>query len=405
MDAVREIEAIAAVPVILDVVCRTTGMGFAAIARVTADRWIACRVLDTIDFGLAPGEELKIETTLCHEVRQSRDVIVIDHVAEDSVYCRHPIPATYGFQSYVSVPIILPDGTFFGTLCAIDPRPARLNRPEVLGMFKLFAELIAYHLDAGRKLADSEARLLGEREVARQRDEFIAVLGHDLRNPLASLGAGARMLSKRPLEKEAADIVRLMQNSIDRMDELIRNVLDSARGRLGGGLPLERETKPIEPAITQVLNEARSASPDRVFKARLQLALPVDCDHGKIARLLANLLDNALVHGAPEAPIGVAASTSADAFELAVTNAGDPIPLAVREQLFRPFYRRLAHPSQRGLGLGLHIASEIAKAHGGTLSVTSSPKQTRFTLRMPRQAAQDRPGGLPDSSSLPVSVE
>ena len=136
IDAVARIKA---VPTILEVVCETTGMGFVAVARVTEDRWIACGVRDGIAFGLQPGGELKIETTICHEIRQSHEAVVIENVAEDATYAGHPTSAMYGFQSYISMPIILPDGRFFGTLCAIDPRPARVNTPATIGMFKLFA--------------------------------------------------------------------------------------------------------------------------------------------------------------------------------------------------------------------------------------------------------------------------
>ncbi len=132
IDLVGSIEA---VPTILDVVCRISGMGFAAVARVTEDRWVACRVKDGIAFGLEPGGELEVASTICHEIRQSRAPVVIEHVAEDAAYCDHPTPARYGFQSYVSMPIVLPDGTFFGTLCAIDPKPAHLDRPEVVDTF------------------------------------------------------------------------------------------------------------------------------------------------------------------------------------------------------------------------------------------------------------------------------
>jgi len=129
---VETVGRIETVPTILEVVCRTTGMGFAAVARVTEDRWGACSVLDEIDFGLKPGGELKVETTICQEIRQSRTPVVIDNVAEDDLWCTHATPAMYGFRSYISVPIILGDGSFFGTLCAIDPRPARLNTPETI---------------------------------------------------------------------------------------------------------------------------------------------------------------------------------------------------------------------------------------------------------------------------------
>lgn len=139
---VDRVSRIKSVPTILEVVCRTTGMGFAAVARVTKDRWIACSVLDEIDFGLKPGGELRVETTICHEIRQSREPVIINNVAEDEVWRHHATPALYGFQSYISVPIILADDTLFGTLCAIDPRPARLKAPETIGMFRLFADLI-----------------------------------------------------------------------------------------------------------------------------------------------------------------------------------------------------------------------------------------------------------------------
>ena len=137
---VDAIQSIAAVPTILDVICQTTGMRFAAVARVTESHWVACSVFDRIDFGLRPGDELKLDTTICNEIRQSRRSVIIDHVTEDRAFCNHPTPAMYGFQSYISVPIILADGTFFGTLCAIDPNPAQLNTPAIVGMFNLFAD-------------------------------------------------------------------------------------------------------------------------------------------------------------------------------------------------------------------------------------------------------------------------
>ncbi|AWN40747.1 ATP-binding protein [Methylobacterium durans] len=149
------IENIEVVPTILETVCRATGVGFAAVARVTDDRWVACQVRDGIAFGLPPGGELEVATTICREVRRDGVAVVIDHVAEDEVYCGHPTPARYGFQSYISMPIVLPDGTFWGTLCAIDPQPARLNTPGTIGMFKAFADLIAFHLDAQQRVSVS----------------------------------------------------------------------------------------------------------------------------------------------------------------------------------------------------------------------------------------------------------
>jgi hypothetical protein len=155
------IQTISAVPTILEVVCNTTGTGFAAIARVTPEQWVCLASRDEIGFGLSL--ELEVDTTLCHEVRQARDVVAIDHVAEDAAYRLHRTPALYGFQSYISMPIFMRDGQFYGTLCAIDPKPARLNNPTVIGMFRMFADLIAFHLEAGTRLAHAEASLADAR--------------------------------------------------------------------------------------------------------------------------------------------------------------------------------------------------------------------------------------------------
>lgn len=359
-------------------------MGFAAVARVTTERWIACSTRDTIHFGLKPGGDLNVETTICHEIRQHREAVVIDDIEIDSRYCAHPTPRMYGFRSYISVPIVLPDGSFFGTLCAIDPEPRALKAQGVLGMFKLFAELIAFHLDAHGKLAASEARLSHEIEVADLREQFIAVLGHDLRNPLASIDSGARLLLRQKLDDKAVAIVHLMQNSTLRMSGLISDVLDFARGRLGGGFNLSRNPEQsLQEILQQVIDELRANQPARVIETTFSLHEVIDCDRGRIAQLLSNLLGNALTHGLADSPVRVCATTENGWFELSVINIGEPIPPEAIGRLFQPYFRAAVRPSQQGLGLGLYIAAEIARAHGGTLDVTSTDAQTCFTFRMP----------------------
>ena len=309
-------------------------------------------------------------------------MIAIDHVADDELFCGHPTPAMYGFQSYISMPIFLKDGSFFGTLCAIDPKPANLKNPGVVGMFRLFAELIASQLDAGRRLANAQADLLNAQTAAELRDQFIAVLGHDLRNPLASIAAGTRLLQKTPLNEKATSIIVMMYQSVMRMSGLIDNVLDFARGRLGGGLTLTPSQEPLEPALRQVIEELRLIHPDRAIEAEFNVTRPVRADRPRIAQLLSNLLGNALMYGDADKPVQVSVKTE-EQFELAVSNAGSPIPEAAMARLFQPFSRGEVRPSQQGLGLGLYIASEIARAHGGTIDVTSTPEQTCFTFRMP----------------------
>jgi GAF domain-containing protein len=265
------VSGIQAVPTMLDVVCRTTGMGFAAVARVTEDRWVACAVRDEIAFGLQPGGELDVQTTICNEIRGSRELVVIENVDEDAVYCKHHTPARYGLQSYISVPIMLPDGSFFGTLCAIDPKPRRIKNPETLGTFTLFAQLLAFHIDAHERVAESAAVLMSERHSSELREQFVAVLGHDLRNPLASIAAGANLLEKETLSERGRNVVARIQRSVDRMAGLIDDVLDFARGRLGGGIPVERVADvPLGPLLQQVVGELQVSRPERVIEIEVQ---------------------------------------------------------------------------------------------------------------------------------------
>ena len=205
------------------------------------------------------------------------------------------------------------------------------------------------------------------------------MLGHDLRNPLASIAAGAKLLTRG--NRDAAPILALMQQSVARMSALIDNVLDFARGRLGGGIALNRATQSLEPVLNQVIAELRAGFPESQIETDFDLTQQVDCDSGRIAQLFSNLLGNALTHGTPGAPVRVRADAHKDEFELSVANAGEPIPPEAINRLFQPFYR-VAQDSGQGLGLGLYIASEIARAHGGRLDVASSPLETRFTFRM-----------------------
>jgi signal transduction histidine kinase len=196
------------------------------------------------------------------------------------------------------MPIILPDGSFFGTLCAIDPKPRALR--------KLFAELLAFHLDAADRVELSESQLALEKKTAEVREQFIAVLGHDLRNPLASIAGGLRLLRKK-VDPEGENWISLMQGRVNRMSGLIDNVMDFARTRLGGGMQLRLKEDPLGPLIEQIVAELRNAHPDRVIETDVGVPGKVKMDAVRMGQLLSNLLGNALSYGAPGEPISVIA--------------------------------------------------------------------------------------------------
>lgn len=231
----------------------------------------------------------------------------------------------------------------------------------------------------------AEAESNANREAVLLRDQFIAVLGHDLRNPLAATAAGISLLARRgQLDERARSILEEMRGSIGRASALVDDLLDLARGSLGGGVPIERKAdQPLTPILEQVVAEARRIAPEQRIDAHIDIQEPVNCDRGRIGQLAANLLANAITHGRRDRPIALDASTQGALFVLSVTNAGEPIPGEVLERLFQPFFRGANRPSQNGLGLGLFIASEVAKAHEGKLDVRSDSEETVFTFTMP----------------------
>jgi signal transduction histidine kinase len=384
-DVDKDMEAVAnisAVPTILDVAVRMTGMRFAAIARVTDTRWITCSSLDHVGFGLKPGDELSLESTLCNEIRNHRRAIAFDDAAEDPQYCDHHTPRIYGLRSYISMPIILANGSFWGTLCAIDSRPAKVNNPQILGSFKLFAELIAHHLDAGERLQATQALLERERELSELREQFIAVLGHDLRNPLAALDAGTTRLQRDGWNERSPLVLQLMKSSISRMGGLVDNVLDLARARLGGGIGLAVSLCDLRPTLVHVVDELRVTNPEREIVAQFDLPKRVAVDRLRIAQMLSNLLSNAVSHGDAAMPVTLSARSLEGLLTITVTNGGEAIEPELLDKLFLPFKRGDNRSGVRGLGLGLYIASQIAQAHGGRIDVRSEPDKTCFTFTM-----------------------
>jgi signal transduction histidine kinase len=381
---VAAVQRIPIIPTLLEVVCRTTGMGFAAVARVTNELWVACAVRDEIMFGLQPGGELELESTICHEVRQSGKEIIIDHVDADPEFCKHHTPKQYGFQSYISLPIFLKNGDFFGTLCALDPRPAKLNNPATVGLFKLFAELISFHLYSMEELRSSQLSLSNERKVAELREHFIAILGHDLRNPLSAVSNCAQLLLRMPLDEDSKELVGVIKNSSRRMSSLIENTLDFAQGRLGAGITVERT--PVDSLATlfyQLIAEQQVQAPGRNIVTEFDIAEQVTCDSTRIGQLFSNLLANALKYGNPETPVRIRAKSGEGLFVLSVANCCKPISPVILDRIFQPFSRGDIRPGQQGLGLGLYIAAEIARAHRGQMEVSSTEEETRFTFRMP----------------------
>ena len=379
------VHSIDAVPTILKLVKHLTGMRFAAVARVTDTHWVACAVDDSIDFGLQPGSELTLESTICHEIRQHRRPVIFGRASLHPVFSQHHTPRIYGLESYVSIPIITGDGQFFGTLCAIDSVPADLESPELKQTLTLFAQLIAMSLDSQRDLIATKTALDVANEHGRLRDQFVAVLGHDLRTPLSAIRMSADLLESRATEKPSAKLITAIRDSANRMGLLIENVLDFARGRMGGGIPVKRQrVDDLADVLKRAIREVEVSHPDAILVDSLAVPAGIYCDALRLSQLLSNLVGNAVTHGDKTAPVHVNSWSQDGEIFISVLNQGAPIANQLLPFLFEPFTRSEAGLHGEGLGLGLYIASQIAKAHGGTLTVTSTLEAgTTFTTRFP----------------------
>ena len=230
LNDIAEIGRIEAVPRILETVAHITGSRFTAIARVTETTWTACATLDTLGFGLVPGGQLVLETTLCDEIRQSSTSVVFARASAHPLYSEHHTPRIYGLESYASVPIHRPDGSFFGTLCAIDSSPGIFDEAHVQRSMELLADLVGNYLDKEDQLLEAETALSTAQRVSDLRDQFIAVLGHDLRSPLQAISVAADSLELEATSERQQRMLAHIAAGVTRMDGLIGDVLDFARG-------------------------------------------------------------------------------------------------------------------------------------------------------------------------------
>lgn len=222
----------------------------------------------------------------------------------------------------------------------------------------------------------------------RARDEFMAVLGHDLRSPLASMLLGAEALQHLALDEPFGGIVHDICSSSKRMSALVRDLMDLARGRLGGGIPVTRHRCDFARLCETLVGEAKRAHPLRT----IGMAVHGDCrgewDPARLDQLISNLLGNALSHGTD--PIQMTLVGDRDEVLFLIANRGPVIPPATLGTLFQPFSgarkNEKALSNSGGIGLGLFIVNEIVRAHQGAIDVASEAGLTSFTVRLPRAA-------------------
>ena len=400
-EAVRQISI---VPTMLEVICRTTGMGFAAVARVTENRWLACSVRDEVNFGLEAGGELKIETTICNEIRDNRKPVIIDHVDMDETYCQHHTPKMYGLQSYISFPIILKNGDFFGTLCAIDSKPAMLNNPKIIGTFTMFAELLSFHLQSLDVMEKSYSNLLEtNRQLTYSQDEnrrYRQVSTHNLREPLRKIRLFSDKLVNRTssADLDEAKTIALKINSFaQELTKLIQDFTEfteldnnaSAFETVDLNQILSRINARLEPALKEKnavvaihplpVVSAIPAQMEQLFSHLIGYAISRSkTDSAPVIKIYshtiaADKMEHSLVKG-----------NTSGYCEIIVEDNRTGVEQQELEMSFDIFIHSNDDQSTERYGAGLAFCQKIVHNHGGVLKAASKPGEgTSFSIILP----------------------
>ena len=261
-----------------------------------------------------------------------------------------------------------------------------MARDGQLGMTDL-NELIRFNEAIDQAIAESLARYTHDIDETRER--FLAILGHDLRNPLGAIGTSASfLLDVGGLTPEQKTLVQGIESAGERMARLIADLLELALSRLGDGLPVKRAPFDLATIIRGVVAEIEASYPRAIIQCRLNGDLTGDWDDARLAQALTNLLGNAVQHGDATAAITVTAEGTGDAVTITVHNQGAVI---APERLRHLFDGMTGHASdrrdRRHLGLGLYIVDKIVEGHGGTIDIQSAADSgTTFIIHLPKAA-------------------
>jgi signal transduction histidine kinase len=346
------------------------------IARDDADR----RSQSTASEAISEGERSRADVVLEHE-RSTADAKLGHERAERRRYR----------AEFLAVERDATDMDLSGERSIVDKLivDQREANEQMIGA-TIRAQELSIEADAAKERAEGIEREL--RAVAEFREMFIGILGHDLRNPLGSIGMAAALLLRRGHldEQDAATAARIIRSG-QRMTRMVTQLLDLTRARLGGGLPIEPKPTDLREVCRNVVEE---------FEATIRLEVEGDVtgtwDHDRLAEVVSNLTGNAVEYAAPGTLVLVKAQADETEVVVEISNRGDPIPEEVMPFIFEPFRRaRKREKSATGnLGLGLYIAQQIVLSHGGTLGAHSADGTTTFVMRLPR-CSPLRPGEVP----------
>jgi phosphoserine phosphatase RsbU/P len=279
-----------------------------------------------------------------------------------------------------------------------------LRRQHPEGLFHEIAVFVAEDrnmyekelLLARRRADELLEEVNGQRALAEDRalfaEQMVGIVSHDLRNPLSVVRMSAAAMAHTELSELQRVSVERVTRSVDRAQRLISDLLDFTAARIGSGLPVRPKPADVHAVVSDAVADLRISHPGLQVARVIEGAGPCTTDVDRLQQLVVNIVVNAATHGAKGRPITVRTAIEAASFTVAVHNEGEPIDSALLPRLFEPMTRGASDPVSRSIGLGLYIVREIARAHGGTVSVESAAgRGTTLTAVLPRQAVGQNP--------------
>jgi sigma-B regulation protein RsbU (phosphoserine phosphatase) len=354
----------------------------------------------------ATGEILRVNATLCQWLKYRREALVGTVRFQDLLtmggrifHQTHiaPLLRMQGSVAEVKLEFLASDGRAIPVMVNLAERgwqgrtvlhvaafvaeDRHKYERELIAQRKRAEELSSQQAQTQRDLAEARAQAEDRALFAEQ---MVGIVSHDLRNPLSAIHMSSALLGMGAVPEQQRAVLGRINRSVGRAERLITDLLDFTQARLGGGLAVERKSVDLHEVIAESVSELAVAFPERSIVHVREGAGVCSADADRVTQALGNLVGNAVSYGSPYQPVTVTTRSTGQSFDILVHNDGEPIPTAMKEALFEPMVRGAKAAGARGVGLGLYIVREIAKAHGGTVSVESAAGVgTTFKVSLP----------------------
>lgn len=319
--------------------------------------------------------ELPITDSICRYTLNGKEIITHDAKLNPLLKI-HPTTVPMGIGAFIAIPMKNQMGHVLGAFCAADKGTRHWSEEEIMVMRELTTSVMTEI-----ELRGQVNELNQERQL---RDRFVEALTHDLRTPMAVVKMNIQLLAKRAASAEIDRVSAKISNSVNRMELMIQNLLDTSKLKTGEKLIVRPEECQVNELIHRTVDEMTLLHGER-FQLKEDKMIAGTFDSSAVRRILENLLSNAVKYGYEETPITIKLFQLKEGLELTVGNSGKAIPLDEQRKIFEYLHRakEAVNSHKKGWGLGLSLVKGLAEAHGGSVSVESSGENTSFTVALP----------------------